>query len=114
MKSKTSRLDRFISQNSGFSIADTRILIAQNRILVNGCLAQSIQQKVTEFTHVVLDGKCLQDKTPVYIKLNKPMGFVSATKDNAHSTVLDLIEHPKKMSYALLGAWISIQRGLFY
>jgi len=103
MKSKTSRLDRFISQNSVFSISDTRILIAQNRILLNGCLAQSIQQKVTEFTHVVLDGKCLQDNTPVYIKLNKPMGFVSATKDNAHSTVLDLIEHPQKDELHIVG-----------
>ena len=103
MKSKASRLDRFISQNSGFSISDTRILIAQNRIFLNGCLVQSIQQKVTEFAHVVLDGKCLQDNTPVYIKLNKPMGFVSATKDNAHSTVLDLIEHPQKDELHIVG-----------
>lgn len=34
MKSKTNRLDRFISQNSVFSLADTRLLIAQKRILL--------------------------------------------------------------------------------
>ena len=103
MKSKASRLDRFISQNSGFSISDTRILIAQHRVLLDGCLATSIQQKVTEFTHVVLDGKCLQNKTPVYIKLNKPIGVVSATKDNVHATVLDLIKHPQKDDLHIVG-----------
>lgn len=103
MKSRVSRLDRFISQNSGFSISDTRILIAQHRILLDGCLATSIQQKVTEFTHVVLDGSCLQDKTPVYIKLNKPMGVVSATKDNVHPTVLDLVKHPRKDDLHIVG-----------
>lgn len=103
MKSKISRLDRFISQNSGFSISDTRILIAQNRILLDGCLAESIQQKVTEFTHVVLDGKCLQDNSPVYIKLNKPKGVVSATKDNTHPTVLDFIKHPQKDDLHIVG-----------
>lgn len=103
MSSKVSRLDRFISQNSGFSISDTRILIAQKRIFLDGCLAKSIQQKVTKFTNVVLDGKCLQDNTPVYIKLNKPMGVVSATKDDTHFTVLDLIKHPQKDDLHIVG-----------
>ncbi len=103
MKSTTARLDRFISQHSGFTIADTRILIAQKRILLDGCLADSIQQRVTEFTHVILDGKCLQDNAPVYIKLNKPKGVVSATKDKMHSTVLDIIEHPQKDHLHIVG-----------
>ena len=76
MKSKTSRLDRFISQNSAFSISDTRLLIAQKRISVDGEAAHSIQQQVTKFTHVVLDGNCLKDNNPVYIMLNKPKGVV--------------------------------------
>ena len=62
MKSNTNRLDRFISQNSIFSISDTRLLIAQKRIILDGQVAYSIQQKVTKFTHVVLDGNCLNDK----------------------------------------------------
>ncbi|MFL0811347.1 MAG: pseudouridine synthase [Agarilytica sp.] len=103
MKSKTNRLDRFIAQHSDYSISDTRVLISQNRILLDGSLANSIQQKVTAFTRVVLDGKCLQDDTPVYIKLNKPMGVVSATKDNTHATVMDLIKHPQKNDLHIVG-----------
>lgn len=103
MRSKTSRLDRFISKNSPFSISDTRLLVAQKRIILDGRVALSIQQKVTEFTHVVLDGECLQDNTPVYIMLNKPQGVVSATKDMKHSTVMDFIQHPQKNELHIAG-----------
>ncbi len=103
MKSTTCRLDRFISQNTAFKLADTRLLIAQKRILVDGQTADSIQQQVTQFTHVVLDGQCLQDNQPLYLMLNKPIGVVSATKDLKHSTVLDLIEHPQKNELHIVG-----------
>ncbi|HDZ07994.1 pseudouridine synthase [Pseudohongiella sp.] len=103
MKSRTQRLDRFISRHSVYSLADTRLLLAQKRILVDGLVARSIQQKVTQFTHVVLDGECLQDNQPVYIMLNKPRGVVSATKDPKHTTVLDLIEHPQKDELHIVG-----------
>lgn len=103
MKSTTCRLDRFISQNSTFKLSDVRLLIAQKRILVDGQVAHSIQQKITQFTHVVLDGLCLQDNQPVYLLLNKPQGVVSATKDLKHSTVLDLLEHPQKSELHIVG-----------
>ncbi len=103
MRSKTSRLDRFICQNSAFSLSDVRLLLAQNRIIVDGEAAHSIQQKVTEFTHVILDGHVLNDRKPIYIMLNKPQGVVSATKDLKHTTVLDLIEHPQKNELHIVG-----------
>jgi len=103
MKSRTSRLDRFISQNSTFSLSDTRLLIAQKRIFLDGRVAQSIQQKVTEFTHVVLDGRCLRDNRPVYLMLHKPRGVVSATKDPRHTTVMDLVHHPRKHELHIVG-----------
>ena len=103
MKSKTSRLDRFISQNSDCARADVRLLVAQGRIHLDGQVACSVQEQVTEFTHVVFDGLCLQDNKPVYIMLNKPKGFVSATSDDKHPVVLDLIDHPQKNELHLAG-----------
>lgn len=103
MKSSTSRLDRFISQNSAFTISDTRLLIAQKRILLDGYVAHSIQQKVTKFTRVVLDGNCISNNEPIYIVLNKPRGVVSATIDAKHPTVLDLIQHPQKSELHIVG-----------
>jgi len=112
MKSTTGRLDRFISQNSGFKLADTRLLIAQKRIIVDGQMADSIRQKVTQFTEVILDGQCLQNNQPLYIMLNKPQGVVSATKDVQHTTVLDLIEHPQKNELHIVGRLDLMTTGL--
>lgn len=103
MKSQTSRLDRFISQNTNFAISDIHRLIAQQRIVLDGRAAYSNQQKVTQFTHVVLDGRCLNNDSPLYVMLNKPMGVVSATTDSKHSTVLDLIKHPLKNKLHIAG-----------
>lgn len=103
MKSTTCRLDRFISQNSRFKLSEVRLLIAQKRIFLDGQVAQSIQQKVTQFTHVVLDGQCLKNDQPLYLLLNKPQGVVSATKDAKHTTVLDLLEHPNKDELHIVG-----------
>ncbi|MEQ9463693.1 MAG: pseudouridine synthase [Haliea sp.] len=97
------RLDRFLSQNSDFSMSDTRLLIAQQRVLLDGAAAQSIQQAVTRFTRVELDGVCLQDVQPVYLALNKPRGVVSATKDGKYPTVLDLVRHPRKDELHIAG-----------
>lgn len=103
MKASIRRLDRFISQTTEFSLADTRVLIAQKRIRVDGQLAQSIQQRIGQFTHVVLDGQCLQNNPPLYLMLNKPKGVVSATKDLKHSTVLDVLTHPQKAALHIVG-----------
>ena len=82
---------------------DVRLLIAQRRILLDGQPAQSISQTLTEFTHVVLDGRCLQNHQPVYLMLNKPRGVVSATRDAKHTTVVDLLDHPARDTLHIVG-----------
>ena len=99
----TTRLDRFIRQHSDYSISDTRLLIAQKRIKVDGQPAQSIQQTITEFTEVTLDDRILQRRQPVYLAFHKPAGIVSATKDDKHRTVLDCIDHPQRDELHIVG-----------
>ena len=103
MKSRTMRLDRFISQNTEFSMSDTRLLIARKRILLDGGAAHSIHQKVTQFTVVVLDGYVLQQRDPLYMILHKPQGVVSATRDAEHRTVIDLMHHRRKDELHIVG-----------
>lgn len=103
MAYKSTRLDRFVSQHSQYKLSDVQRLLAQKRIMLDGEPAQSIQQSVSKFTHVMLDDECLQDNQPVYIMLNKPKGVVSATKDAKHTTVLDLIDHPQKDELHIAG-----------
>lgn len=92
MQSKSARLDRFISVQTGINRKDVRAMLAQQRLRVDGRLATDIHQLIGEFSHVVLDEQILQAKTPVYIMMNKPIGVVSATKDEKHKTVIEVLQ----------------------
>jgi len=91
MQSKCARLDRFVSVKTGINRKDVRSMLAQKRLKVDGDFATDIHQLINEFTHVVLDETVLQAKAPVYIMMNKPIGVVSATKDEKHKTVIDVL-----------------------
>ncbi len=91
MRSKRARLDRFLCSKVGISRRSVRPLLAQGRVLVDGVLATDINQLVDEFTSVKLDAQLLQNKRPRYVMLHKPVGVVSATKDDKHKTVIDLL-----------------------
>ncbi|NKI18263.1 pseudouridine synthase [Spongiibacter sp. KMU-166] len=99
----TTRLDRFIARNTAFNKSTVRLLLAQRRVVVNGQFANSIQQQVTPFTHVEVDGLCLNNHTPLYIMLNKPKGVVCATRDDRHTTVVDLLDHPRRDELHIVG-----------
>ncbi len=92
MQSKHARLDRFISKETGVNRRTVKRLLAEQRVVIDGAIANNVQQRIGEFSHVVLDGEVLQAKQARYIMLNKPQGVVSATKDPKHVTVLDLLE----------------------
>lgn len=90
--SKRTRLDRFLSRQLGMNRRDVKPLLAQKRILVDGCVATDVDQQLDEFSHVVLDEKVIQENRPRYLMLHKPVGVVSATKDDQHQTVIDLLD----------------------
>lgn len=103
MRSKRARLDRFISQQIGLNRRDVRPLLAQKRIFVDGSPATEINHVIDEFSYVTLDDRVLQDNTPSYVMMNKPVGVVSATKDERHKTVIDLLERPDRHHLHLVG-----------
>jgi len=91
-KEKVSRLDKFISNNSVFSRSDIRKLIKTQRIEINGKLASSTSQIINEkIDQIFVDGKHVQAIGLIYLMLHKPVGYVCATTDSEHSTVIDLI-----------------------
>ena len=91
MQSRYTRLDRFLSVRMGIHRRDVRLVLAKGRVSVDGCIATDIQQIIGEFSHVTLDHQIIQDNIPRYIMMNKPAGVVSATKDQHHQTVIDLL-----------------------
>jgi 16S rRNA pseudouridine516 synthase len=91
MSGKKHRLDRFISTKTATPKSNVRLMLAQKRIRVDGQLATDINQPIDQFSHVALDGNVLQNNSRKYIMMNKPIGVVSATKDEQHKTVMDLL-----------------------
>lgn len=90
--SSRTRLDRFISSHTGVTRRAVRGLLASGRIGLNGRAAREINQVVDQFSHITLDGQVLQHNAARYLMLNKPRGVVSATKDERHRTVIDLLD----------------------
>ena len=103
MPSKRTRLDRFLSAHIGISQKATRLILAQGRVLVDGCIASDRQQLIDEFSHLIFDDQVLQSNTPRYLMLNKPPGVVSATKDDKHKTVIDLLDRSDRNNLHIVG-----------
>lgn len=91
MQIKSFRIDRYISKQRHINRRDIKLMLAQGRVVINGEVIREVSTIVEEFDRVELDGEVLQDKKAVYIMLHKPLGVVSATKDDVHKTVIDLL-----------------------
>ncbi|WP_415897891.1 16S rRNA pseudouridine(516) synthase [Neptuniibacter sp. QD72_48] len=89
-----SRLDRFLASRTSYKRGDVRLLIAQQKIMVDGFPALAANQVIDRFSIIECDGEVLQDNRPIYLMMNKPVGYVSATKDSIHPTVIDLLTEP--------------------
>ena len=100
---KKFRLDRFISIKAGVAKSDVRLLLAQKRIFVDEHIATDVSQPIDQFSHVVLDDQVLQNNIRRYYMLNKPIGIVSATKDDQHTTVMDLFKEEDTADLHIVG-----------
>lgn len=98
------RLDRFIAKNQTVSERCAREWIVAEKTSVNGHPTSDYLSRVTRFDQISLKGEILQPGSEVlYLMLNKPEGILSATKDDEHTTVIDLIDHPDRASLHLAG-----------
>jgi len=96
MPSKRSRLDRFISRHSHVKMGDVRLMLAKNRVRIDGKIATDRATIVNQFSRVSLDNNDFAYEIPYYYMLNKPKGVVCATHDSKHATVIDLLHTPNK------------------
>lgn len=66
-------------------------MLLANRIKVDGNFAKDMDLQINLFSEISLDEQLISGLKPRYIMLNKPIGVVSATKDEIHKTVIDLL-----------------------
>ena len=86
------RLDKAIGSQTNYSRKDIKDLVKKKQVLVNGeiVLKSDIKVDVSKDKIVIL-GEELFFKKYIYLMLNKPKGYVSATEDKNDKTVLDLV-----------------------
>jgi len=86
------RLDKYIATQSGMTRKEARTIIWKGAVTVNGQVEKSIDRKVDpEKDIVLLDGHQVRYQEHLYIMMNKPEGYVSATRDRDERTVLELL-----------------------
>ena len=86
------RLDKFLSDATPHSRRDVKILVKRKEITVNGVVASSVDMKVNEAADTVcVKGKAVLYRKFIYLMLNKPQGYLSATEDDRDPVVVDLL-----------------------
>lgn len=90
---KKIRLDKLISHMGLATRSEVKKMIKQKRITVDGKLAKNASEQVGVSEQVIsLDEHPINYQEFFYFIMNKPQGVISATKDNMHQTVIDLLE----------------------
>lgn len=86
------RLDKFLCEMNLGTRSQVKDYVRQGHVTVNGLPEKAAERKI-DITHdlVCFQGHLLSYRQYVYYMLNKPMGVVSATRDNHTETVVDLL-----------------------
>lgn len=87
------RLDKFLANSGIGSRKEVKELIKQGLVFVNDERIKNSDKNIDEIKDVIkIKDKCIEYRKYVYIMLNKPQNVISATEDNKHKTVIDLIK----------------------
>ncbi|MBO7147257.1 MAG: rRNA pseudouridine synthase [Lentisphaeria bacterium] len=91
------RLDKYLSEATAYSRKDVRGLVKRNAITVNGNIAKNVDVKVDENKDCVcVNGESVLYRKFIYLMLNKPQGYLSATEDKHDPVVVDLVPEELK------------------
>ena len=86
------RIDKVIGNQIGYSRKEIKELVRKKRVKVNEEIILKSDIKINpEIDIIEIDGEKIEIKKYVYLMLNKPKGYISATEDRSMATVLDLV-----------------------
>ena len=98
------KLDRLIAAHESMGRQAAHRAIAERRVRVNDVVVTDGHHPVDRFMRVELNETVIQTpERALYLMLHKPVGILSATKDDQHPTVIDLIDDPDKHSLHIAG-----------
>lgn len=85
------RLDKIISTGK-YSRSEAQDLIKRGLVKVNGITIRDRGAKVNaDSSEIFVNGENIDTDKFIYLMLNKPKGYVSATNDTKQKTVIDLV-----------------------
>lgn len=89
---KLLRLDKLLADTGRWSRKEAKDLIRQGRVKINDTVVRQGERKVDpEGERVLVDDAAVNWSEYVYLMLNKPAGYLTATEDRTAPTVMDLI-----------------------
>lgn len=92
------RLDKLLAHTGFGSRKDVRKIIRKGRVRINEEVVKDQGKHLNyEKDIVTVDGERVHYRPYIYLMLNKPQGFISATKDAYHQTVIDLLADEYKV-----------------
>ena len=86
------RIDKIISEQTHYTRSEIKKLISKGKIYANDELVKKPENKYDENSvSIRINGQEIEIKKFVYLILNKPKGYISATEDASAKTVLELV-----------------------
>lgn len=87
------RLDKYLANMGLGTRTEVKQMLKKSKVAVNDKVEKSPKTQVqAETDRVYVDGQEVQFIDKVYLMLNKPKGYISATDDDQHPTVIELID----------------------
>lgn len=87
------KLSRILSNQNDISRRQANLLLAAGRVTIDGVVYREGSLDISRFREVRIDQHIIQYAEPAhYLMLHKPAGYLSATLDEQHPTVMELIE----------------------
>lgn len=98
------RLDKYLSYALNLTRNEARNIIRNRNIKVNDNIILKTDYSIDEYLDTIcyLNQK-IDYKNNIYLMLNKPKGYLSATKDDKFPTILDLINKYQKYNLFMAG-----------
>ena len=91
------RLDKYLSDATAYSRKGIRSLVNRKAVTVNGLIAKAADMKINEAAdQVCVNGELVVYRKFIYLMLNKPQGYLSATEDDRDPVVIDLLPEEYK------------------
>ena len=91
------RLDKYLSDATHYTRREIRGLVMRKAITVNGGTAKTADMKVNETSDTIcVNGEAIRYRKFIYLMLNKPQGYLSATEDDRDPVVVDLLPEELK------------------